>query len=55
MKRLEISPSNNTPHIILDVDANNKEVHNDAGTVICKKALTDDGTTYSEAEMVSGP
>ena len=23
MKRLEISPSNNTPHIILDVDANN--------------------------------
>ena len=39
----------------LDVDANNKEVHNDAGTVICKKALTDDGTTYSEAEMVSGP
>ncbi len=23
MKRLEISPSNNTPHIILDVEANN--------------------------------
>ena len=39
----------------LDVDASNKEIHNDAGTVICKKALTDDGTTYSEAEMVSGP
>ena len=31
------------------------EVHNDAGTVICKKALTDDGTTYSEAEMATGP
>ena len=39
----------------LDVDANNKEVHNDAGTVVCKKALTDNGTTYSEAEMVAGP
>src|SRR3990167_1237443 len=39
----------------LDVDASNKEIHNDAGTVICKKALTDDGTTYSEAEMISGP
>jgi len=39
----------------LDVDANFKEIHNDAGTVICKKALSDDGTTYSEAEMVAGP
>jgi len=39
----------------LDIDATNKEVHNDAGVVIAKKALSDDGTTYSEAEMVAGP
>lgn len=41
----------------LDVDttSNFKEVHNNAGTVICKKALTDDGSVYSEAEMESGP
>lgn len=39
----------------LDVTSSVKEVHNDAGTVIAKKALTDDGSTYSEAEMVSGP
>ena len=39
----------------LDIDAANKEVHNDAGVVIAKKALSDDGTTYSEAEMVAGP
>ncbi len=39
----------------LDVDASNKEIHNNTGTVIAKKALTDDGTTYSEAEMTSGP
>jgi hypothetical protein len=39
----------------LDITSSFKEVHNDAGTVITKKALTDDGTTYSEAEMVSGP
>jgi hypothetical protein len=31
------------------------EIHNDAGTVITKKALTDDGSDYSEAECVSGP
>jgi hypothetical protein len=30
-------------------------VSNDAGTVITKKALSDDGTTYTEAEMVAGP
>lgn len=39
----------------LDVTSSVLEVHNDAGTVICKKALTDDGSTYSEAEMVTGP
>lgn len=38
----------------VNVDTN-KEITNDAGTVIFKKALTDDGTTYSEAEAVSGP
>ncbi len=39
----------------VDVTATTKEIHNDAGTVIAKKALSDDGTTYSEAEMVAGP
>ncbi|MFQ5622430.1 MAG: hypothetical protein ACE5FS_03440 [Paracoccaceae bacterium] len=39
----------------IDITSSAKEVHNDAGTVICKKALTDDGSVYSEAEMVSGP
>lgn len=31
------------------------EINNDAGTIIAKKLLTDDGSDYSEAEMVSGP
>jgi len=39
----------------LDVDANFKEIHDNGGTVIAKKALSDDGTTYSEAEAVTGP
>ena len=39
----------------LDVTATTKSVTNDAGTVIFKKPLSDDGTTYSEAEAVSGP
>ena len=39
----------------LDVTGTTKSVTNDAGTVIFKKALSDDGTTYSEAEAVSGP
>jgi len=38
----------------LDVTETIKEVHNNAGTIIATKALTDDGTTYSEAEMISG-
>jgi len=38
-----------------DVTATLKEFHNNAGTVIWKKTLSDDGTTYSEAESVSGP
>jgi len=37
------------------VTATEKRITNDAGTVIAKKALTDDGATYTEAEMVSGP
>lgn len=32
-----------------------KEFHNNAGTVIWKKALSDDATTYIEAESASGP
>jgi hypothetical protein len=35
----------------IDVTANAKEVHNNAGTVIGTKTLSDDGTTYSEAKM----
>ena len=30
------------------------EIYNDAGTLIAKKLLTDDGSDYTEAEMVSG-
>lgn len=30
------------------------EIHNDAGTRICQKLLTDDGSDYSEAKMTSG-
>lgn len=37
------------------VTASEKRITNDAGTVIAKKALTDDGTTYAEAKMGSGP
>lgn len=40
---------------MLQVTATEKRISNDAGTVIAKKALTDDGTTFQEAEMVSGP
>jgi len=43
----------------LDIDTTGasdfKEIYNDAGTVITKKTLTDDGATYSEAEMIAGP
>jgi len=34
----------------IDVTSSAKEVHNDAGTVIASKSLTDDGTTYSEGK-----
>jgi len=37
------------------VTATSKGFTNDAGTVIWKKALSDDATTYTEAEGVSGP
>ncbi len=39
----------------LDVTATQKSVYNAAGTVVAKKVLSDDGTTYSEAKAVSGP
>jgi len=42
----------------LDVEAgatNEKRIYNDAGTCVFKKTLSDDGTTYSEAEAESGP
>lgn len=35
--------------------ADELQVHNDDGTVIATKALTDDGDDYSEAEMIAGP
>jgi len=38
----------------IDVDANFKEYHNDAGDVLWKKALSDNGTTYSEDEGETG-
>ena len=38
-----------------DVTATLKEFHNDAGTVIHKKVLSDDTVTYSEAKSVTGP
>jgi len=39
----------------VDITATLKEFHNDAGAVIWKKALSDDATTYTEAESASGP
>jgi phage baseplate assembly protein W len=38
----------------LTTTATEKAIYNDAGTKIAKKDLTDDGTTYTEAEMDSG-
>jgi len=37
------------------VDATEKTFSNDAGTVIFKKTLSDNGTTYTEAEAGAGP
>ena len=39
----------------IDITATTKEFHNNAGTVIWKKTVSDDGTTYTEAESASGP
>jgi hypothetical protein len=39
----------------VDVTSSVKEFHNDAGTVVFKKSLSDDGTTFTEAEAVAGP
>ncbi|MFH1110968.1 MAG: hypothetical protein V1790_17485 [Planctomycetota bacterium] len=38
----------------LTVTATEKAIYNDAGTKIAKKALADDGTVYTEDEMISG-
>ncbi len=40
---------------LLDVDSGFKEFTNNAGTVIWKKALADDGSNYTEAEGETGP
>ena len=37
------------------VTSTTKTFSNDAGVVIAKKSLTDDGTTYTESEAISGP
>ena len=37
------------------VSATEKAFYNDAGTLVYKKALSDDGATYTEDEAVSGP
>ena len=39
----------------IDVDSGFKEFYNNAGTVIWKKALSDDGSNYVEAEGETGP
>jgi hypothetical protein len=39
----------------LTTTASQKTISNNAGTVIAKKALSDDGTTYTEQEMAAGP
>ena len=39
----------------IDVDATLKEFYNNAGTVIWKKTLADDGTNYNEDKGASGP
>lgn len=39
----------------LTVTGTLKSVRNDAGTVIFKKVLSDDGTTYTEAKTIGGP
>ena len=38
----------------IDITSTFKEIHNDAGTRIAQKLLTDDGSDYSEAKMTSG-
>jgi len=40
---------------LVDVDSGFKEFNNNAGTVIWKKALADDGSNYTEAKGTSGP
>jgi hypothetical protein len=37
------------------VTGSSKTIANDAGTVIAKQALSDDGVTYTQAKAVSGP
>lgn len=38
-----------------DTNGSLDEVHNDAGVVIAKATLSDDGTTFRKAKMESGP
>lgn len=38
----------------ITVDASNKSIHNNAGTLVWKKAVADDGTTYTESNSESG-
>jgi hypothetical protein len=36
-------------------DGDSEEIRNAAGTVIARAVLSDDGTTFTKAKMVSGP
>jgi hypothetical protein len=38
----------------LETDALEKRIHNDAGAVVAKGTLSDDGTTFKKAKLVSG-
>ena len=38
----------------LTVTSSELAIYNDAGTKIAKKTVSDDGSTYTEAEMISG-
>lgn len=38
-----------------DATATLDEIHNDAGTVIAKSTLSDDGTTFTRAKLAAGP
>jgi len=38
-----------------EATATERRIKNDAGTVVCKATMSDNGTTFSQGELVSGP